>query len=232
MIASGTRIQLAEKLLAEIRIPDRAVGRADHVVRLRQAIRDVVLRDDDVRRRAFEPRKRLERPLARPGALIDARQELRQIGREVIRPRSCAACDTACGLSQKLWIDVSRHARQHDVAEFRRGMIRVHDPLQRVARGCTSSSSMRCASVAGHADHPLAVGDLIFEIFRRDEPQVVVRRFPGGNRDGRRAGKIVAGRANAQPVGSRRQVRDGEAVRVRERRSLPSPRRSSPACAR
>jgi hypothetical protein len=52
---AGTRIQLADKLLAEIRKPNRAVGRPSDVVRLREAIRDIVLRDDDVRRRAFEP---------------------------------------------------------------------------------------------------------------------------------------------------------------------------------
>jgi hypothetical protein len=90
-------------------------------------------------------------------------------------------------------------------------MIRVHDPLQGVALGAREHfDALRLGG--RHAGHPLAVGDLVFEIFRSDEAQIVVRRPPGVNRDGRRGGKIVADGANAQPVSSRRQVRDGEAV--------------------
>ena len=74
---AGSRIELAEDLLAEAGVPRDAARVDDHVVRLPRSLRQIVLGVDDLRRLARRPRQRLERvaPL-RSGAQIDRRQIL------------------------------------------------------------------------------------------------------------------------------------------------------------
>ena len=88
---AGLRIHLAEEHLAEVGVPDVPCAIEHHVVRLNQAIRQVVFGDDHTRGLAGEPRLGLQRE--RPGLLlaqIDAGEPFRGL------PPVAAAFDVAC----------------------------------------------------------------------------------------------------------------------------------------
>ena len=56
---AGRRIQLADELMAEVRVPDDAVAIHDDVMGLRVFARQIVFGDDDVGGAAGQPRERL-----------------------------------------------------------------------------------------------------------------------------------------------------------------------------
>ena len=80
---AGLGIELGEELLAEVRVPDAAVGIDDDVVRLDLLPRQIVFGDDDARGAAAGARRKLEFE-----AVLGLGREIerREIGRERLAP--------------------------------------------------------------------------------------------------------------------------------------------------
>ena len=168
--AAGSRIELAEDLLAEAGVP-RDAGRVDDdVVRLPGLVRQVVLGIDDLRRLPRRPRRRLERiaPL-RSGAQIERRQVL-----GLPAPRRAAlfgGLRTGSDARRRQFLDLQRERqlriRRHPLDDGDhpvRVVVRPDDPLHRVTvRAAADRSLLRVG--AGKAREPVGVRQLRGEVF-------------------------------------------------------------------
>ena len=227
------RIEAAEVLLAEARIPGDALGIDDDVVRRDRLARQVVFGVDDARRAARGARKRLElvAPLLR-GAAVD-RGEILGGGAVHLDALIAALLHQPLGFAQlrmlrNALVHVALHARQD---RFRKGVGVVRGArhaLERVAADAIQEQAFLLVG-AGHARHPFAVGELRGEV--RSLPQLEVERgglLRGDLRSGRSL-EVVADRADANRVAAGVELRGGKAVaaflvahhRDRDRRARP-----------
>ena len=131
---AGLRIELRQELLAEMRVPDHAVGIDDHVVRLDLLARKIVFGDDDAGRAAGRPRRglELEADAPRVGAEIDAGEIvgefLRHVGR--IHRRAPVRADQPLRLHVGGARIVAAHALEH---------------LQEIGCAVLANSKIRCS---------------------------------------------------------------------------------------
>ena len=158
---AGRRIELADELMSEIRVPGMPVGRHDGVVRHRLRTRQIVGGDDDMRGAALRARQRLERIApVRPLAEIDAGEifggpsQLRLVARRFVG--LARAGHERLRKLRRAAVGIGRHAR-NDLHPFVGGVGRIDDALQRMAIGAAEA-------VARHAVEPIAVAELVGQL--------------------------------------------------------------------
>jgi hypothetical protein len=207
----------AEDLFAEARVPRQPLGVDDHVVRLARALRQVVLRVDDLRRPPFRPRQRFQR--VRPfgsRAQVDRRQVLRLTtpSGAALLGRFLAAADPwrrqLLDLEGKGELRIRGHAFDdgHHPVHVVAG---PHDPFERVAvRAAPDRSLLRLGS--RKAREPIGVGQLRRQVAGFLKLQIETRHLLAGHGRRRGAVEIVAGRADADGVLAGLQPGFGKAV--------------------
>ena len=209
------RIEPAEVLLAEARIPGDALFVDDDVVRRDRLARQVVFGVDHARRAAARARERLQlvAPLLR-GAAVDRGEVLG--GRAVhLHALVAALLHQALGFAQlrmlrNALVHVALHARQDRLREGVGVVPRAHDALERVAADAVEEQPLLLVG-AGDARHPFAVGELRGEIGGPLELEV---ERSGLRRDvhGARPIEVVANGADADRVAAGLEFRGGKGV--------------------
>ena len=213
---AGLRIEPAEELLAEARVPGDAVLIEHDVVRRDGFAREVILGVDHARGAALGTRQHLqvERPLRLAAAEIDGAEKFGDVAEDLDaliaallhQPRAAPHLRVL----RDALVHVALHARQRDFHQ-RLGVVRrAHEALERVAADAAQQQSLLLVG-AGDAVHPLAVRHLRGEVLGLLERQIV----GGGPRpdlDRLRIVEVVADRADAQRVLAGRKLAGGEAV--------------------
>jgi hypothetical protein len=162
-VLAGLGIDLAEGLLAEIRVPSDAVLIDDHVMRLDRRARQIVFGDDDAGRPPGRARQRLEREFPRI-SLVEVNR-----GEVVGALAEGALAGIATLFQQPLrqpplrvqggrLVGIARHALD-DVDEGVRVVLGFEHPLERVAAHAIVVGELLLRG-AGRADDPFGVGEL------------------------------------------------------------------------
>ncbi len=126
------RVELGDEQLAEIRIPDRALGVDEDVVRLGGRARQIVLGDDDARRTPGGTRQGFERVLPlRDLAEVDA-GEVFGLFAELLRGARALRIEHALRLDRLAHRPITIHAHD-DLGPFIRIVGRAHDAFERMA---------------------------------------------------------------------------------------------------
>ena len=212
---AGRRVQFADELMAEIRVPDHAVGIHDDIVRLRVFARQVVFGDDDAGRAALQPRQRLEREVqglrvAQVNAgeivghlLLDRRRHRRAVG-------VVAAGEQRLRLERRRARRISAHALEY-LHELGVVVGRLYDALQGVAADAVGQ--LRLAPVvAGQTHEPFAVGELIRQRIGLAQREVGRRRAVARYFGRLRPLQDITDRADRERIVPRRQARARKAI--------------------
>jgi hypothetical protein len=173
----GLRVELGQELLAEMRVPDHALGIDDDVVGLNLLPREIVFRDDDSRRASGRTRPAFQLELV-PGlaAEIDAREIVREpLGNGGVYRRPPVLAGEPLRLHVGGAGIVAAHSLEH-FEEISGGVFGFEYPVQRMA---VRAVEHRPFQILGprHARHPLGIGQLIGGNRSRLEPQVGLRRL-------------------------------------------------------
>ena len=216
LVRAGLRVEPAQELLAEARVPGDAVGIDDHVVRLDGLAPEVILGDDDAGGAALGTRQRLELVLPlRAGAQVDAAEEVGGAAVD-LNPLVAALLHAPLTLAQlrvrrDALVHVALHARQRDIDEFVGGVGGARDALDRVAADAAQHGVLLLVG-AREAREPFAVRHLRGEIFGLAQLEVEVRRLLRGDLDRGRAVEIVADGPDADRVLARLELARREGV--------------------
>jgi hypothetical protein len=138
-----------------------------------------------------------------PGALIDAGEE---IGHRAVDLHALVAAllhqsFAAAKLRMRgnALVHVTLHARQRDVDEIVRRMVRAHHPFESVAADAAQQRVLLLVA-AGEARQPFPVGELRGKIFGLAQLEILLRRLLRGHVHIGRLLEIVADRANSQGI--------------------------------
>ena len=201
---AGLRVEPAEELLAEARIPGDAVSIDDHVMRLDGLAPEIVFGDDDAGGAALGTRQRLELvfPLRR-GTQIDAGEEiggaaidLNALVAALLHPPFAFA---QLRVRRDALVHVALHARQRDFDEFVGGVGRACDALDRMAADAAEHRVLLLIG-AREARQPFAVRHLRGEVLGLTQLEIEVGRLLSSERDRGGAFEIVADGADADGV--------------------------------
>ena len=155
---AGRGIELADELMAEVRVPDHAILIHDDVMGLRVFARQVVFGDDDVGRAAGQARERLERKFHRLRVAEIHAGEI--VGHLLLdRPRHRRTVGIVAAGQEQLRMRrrragrVGAHALEH-LHELGGVMGRLHDALHGMAsRRNWSAPPSICRRRAGCSSH-------------------------------------------------------------------------------
>ena len=206
-VRAGLGIELAEKILDEIGIPDIALRVGAHVVRRDGLARQVVFGDDDVGGAALGPRQGLQRVRpGRPAAQIHRRQIGGELAHQIVMHLALGEPRLQARLRRV--VGILRHALEH--GEERLGIVgRAHDALEGMAAHAFDQRPLLLRR-AGHAHEPLGIGQLRREIGGLAQLERDFGRG-GAKLDRLRAIELVADGANAQRVMAGRRTSVGKA---------------------
>ena len=201
-VGAGFGIELAEKILDEIRIPDMALRIGAHVVRRDGLTRQIVFGDDDVGGAALGPRQGLQ--LIGPGRSA-AQIDRGQIGGELAHQVVVHLALGEPRLHPRLRgvVGILRHALEHGEERFSI-ISRAHDALERMTAHAFDQRPLLLRR-AGHAHEPFGIGQLRGEVGGFAQLEGDIGRS-GAKLDRPRAIELIADGANAQRVVTGRQA--------------------------
>ena len=160
-VLARLRIDLAQELLAEIRVPGLAVD-DDHVMRLDGRARQVIFRDDHIGAATFYPRQGLELELVlRARAQIDRGEILGHFA-EALGIGGTRLIHPPLRLDWLAHLGIAVHARDH-LHELVGVVARFHHPLERVAAHAVDQLKFVVVA-AGDAHHPFGIRELLAQI--------------------------------------------------------------------
>ena len=203
------RIELAQELLAEVRVPGFAVH-DDHVVRLDGRARQIVFRNDDVGAATLDPRQGLELELVlHARAQIDGGKILGHLA-EALGIGGARLVHPPLRLDRLADLGIAVHARDH-LHELVGVVARFHHPFEGVAAHAVDELELVVIG-AGDAHHPFGIGELLAEVAGLAQLEV-----GAGGRARRDVGalgafEVVSDRADLQAVTAGLEPRRREAV--------------------
>ncbi len=203
------RVELAERLLAEVAEPRDAIRIHDDVMRLDRLAWQVVLGDDHARAAPARAGKRLQVVLPRGRAAeVHAREELGEL-----LPRALALFATdlheslgtpRLDVQRRALVDVGAHPL--DDLQEAGGVVRApRGPLERVAVDAAEEGELLRVGPR-HAEEPVGVGQLRGEVLGPPELEVGGRGLLRRDRRGVRPVEVVARRPNAERVCAGREL--------------------------
>jgi hypothetical protein len=212
---AGLGIELADDLAAEVGIPGVPVGIDHDVVRHCLLARQVEFGDHDLGGAALRTRQGLVIVFLAIGvAEIDADQEigrrLHHVGGDARALAARPARDQQLRMRRRRFRRITAHAGEH-LLPFVGVVQRGEHALQGVAAHAIRQERFDLV-VAGDADQPFRIRELIDEVFGLGELDVGACLRSGRDLDRLRTHEIVARRADADGVAAGLELAGGEAV--------------------
>ncbi len=204
-------IQFSHNHFSKIGVPDHPFGVHDGVMRHRFLTRQVVLRDDHLRRLARRTRQRFQ--FVGPGiagAEIDRAHPLGLLLQTFRVSKSFVDLDSILRMRRIALGRVTGHALEQR-NPFVRGVRGLYDSLHGVAGHAVQQKTFLFFR-ARHAEEPFRVGQLRAEVCRLVKLQVRRRCLVCGELHGSDVIQIVAARPHFQGIGSRLHALAGKSV--------------------
>ena len=209
---AGLRVELGEELLAEVRIPDHAVGIDDHVVGLNLLSGQIIFGDDDARSAAGRTRRHLEVEAVLGLAAEIERRKI--VGDALRRGRIDGGAAVIAVEALRLHVRgagiIAAHALEH-LEEFRAGVLGFKNPLNGMAIRAVEQRALQLFRT-GRARQPLRIRQLIGGHRRGLELEVSRGGLGGREFDQARTVERIARGLDRQLITAWLQASRGESV--------------------